>query len=102
MEFFLSVSPEDFSNWLAEYYFEKYRIIHKFEPKVSADGRSFYQFGTPEPPIVILAIYVEPSPAGIAISIEAFDRPGNEPGAISECIQDLHMAADALLRYHHN
>lgn len=94
MNFQLATTIKEFSDWLSIYYFRQYRVIPRFELETSDDGRQFFQYGTPKPPVVILAIYIkETDYPGIDIDIEPFDRPNNDLKAIQDCIWGLYMAA---------
>lgn len=93
MYFTLATSKKDFLDWLSAHYFEQYRVIHKFEPKTLGDGREFYQYGTPKPPIVILRIFVEQKDSSLGVTLEPFDWPNNDKEKIEDCMLELVMSA---------
>lgn len=93
MRFKVSAPLEDFAKWLTAHYFVEYKIIHKFELKASADGRQFYQYGTPKPPIIILRIFVKETNGGVDVKLVPFDRPGNDPDKIFEFMHSLAIYA---------
>lgn len=92
MYFTLAASKKDFLDWLSAHYFVRHHIIHKFEPKTLGDGREFYQYGTPKPPIVTLRIFVEQKDSSIGVAFEVLDRPGNVLDAI-DCQEELIVSA---------
>ncbi len=93
MRFKVSAPLEDFAKWLTAHYFVEYKIIHKFELKTSADGRQFYQYGTPKPPIIILRIFVKEIDGGVDVKLSPLDRPGIDPDEVFEFMHSLAIYA---------